>query len=95
MRELVDDIQHAIFSPVMGAVLDEVIGPDVVAMFRAQSNARAVIEPETSPFWLFGRDFQPPASPDPFHPLIVDDPARRAPKQFSNLSIAVAAILTG
>ena len=80
MRECVDDIQHAIFFPVMGPVLDEVTGPDVVAMFRAQSNARAVVEPETAPFWLFGRDFQPLASPDPFNPLDVDDPARRAPK---------------
>jgi hypothetical protein len=95
MREVIDDIKHAMFSPVMDAVLDEVIGPDVVAMFRQQSNARAVVEPETSPFWLFGRDFQPLASPDPFQPLVIVDPARRASKQRRNLSIVLAAILTG
>ena len=36
MGEFIDDIQHAIFPTVMGAVLDKVIRPDVIGIFRAQ-----------------------------------------------------------
>ena len=44
--ELVDDVQDAVLAPVMGAILDEVIGPHVVRALRAQADARAVIEPQ-------------------------------------------------
>ena len=42
---------------------------------------------------MLGRDFKPLASPDPFDPLVIDDPARRASKQRRNLPIAISAIL--
>ena len=32
--ELIDDVQHSILSPIMGAVLHEVIGPDVIGTLR-------------------------------------------------------------
>jgi hypothetical protein len=37
MDELIDHIQHAIFSPVMSAVFDKVTGPDVIWIFRAKA----------------------------------------------------------
>jgi hypothetical protein len=42
----------------MGAVSDEVIGPDMVGPLRPQTDAGAVIEPQTSSLRLFGRDLQ-------------------------------------
>ena len=45
-------------------------------------------------FGLFRGDLQPLASPDPFDPLVVDDPAGLL-QQPSDLAIAVAAVLPG
>ncbi len=42
-RELVDNVQHSMFSAVMGAILDEALGPDMVRMLRPQPHARAVV----------------------------------------------------
>jgi hypothetical protein len=33
-RKLIDDVQHAIFASVMCSVFDEVVGPNMVRMFR-------------------------------------------------------------
>ena len=32
MGELVDDVEHADLAPLMGAILDEVVGPHVIAV---------------------------------------------------------------
>jgi len=77
MREFVDDVEHAILSPVMGAVFDEVIGPDMVGALGAKADAGSVREPEPTSFGLSGRNLQPLASPDPLDPLVVDHPACR------------------
>ena len=39
MRELVDHVEHAILPSVMGSVLDEVVGPDMVGPLGAQADA--------------------------------------------------------
>jgi hypothetical protein len=75
--ELVDDVEHAELPSVMGAVLDEVVGPDVVAMLGPQPDARSVRQPEPSALGLLPGDLQPLASPDPLDPLVVDEPACR------------------
>src|SRR6266404_1651655 len=36
MGELVEHVEHPILASVMGAVLDEVVGPDMIALLRAQ-----------------------------------------------------------
>ena len=92
--ELVDDVEHAEFASVMGALLDEVVGPDVIGALGPQPDARAVIQPETPALGLLGRDFQPLAPPDPLDPLVVDQPAGSA-QQLGDLAIAIAAILPG
>ena len=94
MGELIDDVEHADPAPVVGAVLDKVVGPDVIAVLGPEPDAGAVVEPETSPLWLPGRHFQPLASPDPLDPLVVDQPAGPA-QQLGDLAIAVAAIVSG
>ena len=39
MGELVDDIEHAVFPRIVGAVLHEVVGPDMVGAFGSQPDA--------------------------------------------------------
>src|SRR2546430_3651028 len=76
------------------AVLDKVVGPDVIAVLRPQPDARSVGQPEPASFGLFMGDLQPLASPDALDPLVVDYPARLA-QQPCDLAIAVAAVLLG
>ena len=81
-------------APIVGTVLDEVVGPDVVAVLGPEADAGAVIQPETAALRLPGGDLQPLASPDPLDPLVVDEPASSA-QQLGDLAIAVTAILAG
>jgi len=78
----------------MGAVLDEVVGPDVIAVLCPQPDAWSVRQPEPAAFGLPIGDLQPLASPDTLDPLVVDDPARLA-QQSGDLAITVATILSG
>jgi hypothetical protein len=43
---LVDHREHAEPSPIMGAILDKVVGPYMVRPARPQTNARSVVEPQ-------------------------------------------------
>ena len=92
MGELIDDIEHAVLASIMGAVLDEVVGPDVVGSLGAQADAGAVREPKTAAFGLLVGDLKPLALPDPLDPAVTHRPAGLA-QQCSDLTIAVAAIL--
>ena len=92
--ELVDHIEHSIFPSIVGAVLDKVVGPDVIAVLGSQPNARSVCQPEPAALGLLRGDFQPLASPDPLDPLVVDEPASLL-QQPGDLAIAVAAVLPG
>jgi hypothetical protein len=78
----------------MGAILDEVVGPHVIAVLGPESDAGAVVQPETTALRLPGGHLQPLASPDPLDPLVVDEPAGPA-QQRGDLAVAVAAILPG
>ena len=92
--ELVDDVEQANFAPVMGALLEKVVGPDVVGALGPQPDARSVGQPQPAALGLPGGDLQPLASPDPLDPFVVDQPAGSA-QQFGDLAIAVAAVLPG
>jgi hypothetical protein len=74
--ELVDHIEHAIFPSIVGAVIDEVVGPDVIAVLGTQPHAGSVRKPKPAAFGLFMGYLEPLASQDPLDPLVVDDPAR-------------------
>ena len=76
----------------LGAVLDEVVGPDIIALLGSEPDARPIRQPQATAFGLLPGNLQPLASPDPLDPLIVDQPAGPA-QQLGNLAIAVAAIL--
>ena len=94
MGKLVNDIEHPISASIVGAVLDKVVGPDVIAVLRAQPDARSVSQPQPASFGLLIGDLKPLASPDALDPLVIDDPARLA-QQPCNLAIAVAAVSLG
>ena len=40
--ELVEHVEHPVPATIVGAILDEVIGPDMVALLRPQPDARSV-----------------------------------------------------
>jgi len=94
MGELIDDVEHSVLPSIVGAILDKVVGPDVVAMLRPQPDARSIREPKPAAFGLFVRNLQSLTLPNPFDPLVVDDPAGLF-QQPGDLAIAVAAILPG
>jgi hypothetical protein len=75
MGELVDQVEHPVFLPLMGAVLDEVARPDVIGIFRPQPDAGTIGQPQACLLWLLCRDLQALAPPDAFDPLVIDDPA--------------------
>ncbi len=91
---LIDDIEHPELPTVMGAVFHEVIAPDMVAPFRTEPDAGAVVEPQTPLLSLFLWHFQPFTPPDPFHALVVHVPAR-AVQQSGDHPIAVPTVLAG
>ena len=84
MGELVEHVEHPVLATIVGAILDEVVGPDMIALLRPQPDARSVGQPM--------RDLQPLALPDTLDPLVVDCPARLA-QQRGDLAIAIAAVL--
>src|SRR5215470_11607026 len=45
VSKLVNDIEHPISASIVGAILDEVVGPDMIALLRPQPDARSVGQP--------------------------------------------------
>ena len=78
----------------MGSVLHEVIRPDMVRSFGAQTDARPVIEPKPSPLRLLWRNLQPFTFPDALDPLVIHMPAGLI-EQTRDHAIPVAPVLAG
>ena len=91
-RELIDHVQHPELAALVRAGFDKVVGPDVIATLRPQSQAGTIPVPDAAALGLPRRDLQPLAPPDPFDPLVVDEPARRL-QQCTDLPVAVAPVL--
>jgi hypothetical protein len=94
MGELVEHVEHPILASIVGAVLDKVVGPDMIAVLRPQPNARSVGQPEPAALGLLMGNLQPLTLPDTLDPLVVDYPARLA-QELGDLAIAIAAVLPG
>src|SRR6056297_1328625 len=92
--ELIEDDEDAIGSAVVGAILDEVIGPDMVRPLRPEPDAGAIVQPEPAPLLLLRWNLQPFAPPDTLDPLVVHVPARMV-QQRRHRPVAVTAILGG
>src|SRR5262249_7547372 len=94
MGELVEHVEHPVLASLVGAVLDKVVGPDMIALLRPQPNARSVGQPEPAALGLLMGNLQPLTLPDTLDPLVVDCPARLA-QQRGDLAIAIAAVWPG
>src|SRR3954468_5839 len=94
VRELVDDVEHAVLPSVVGAVLDEVVGPDVVRALGSEPDAGSVRQPEPPALGLLPRDLKPFPPPEPLDTLAVDPPTGLA-QQRRDPAIAVAAVPSG
>src|SRR5256885_211012 len=79
-------VEHPILASLVGAVLDKVVGPDMIALLRPQPNARSVGQPEPAALGLLMGKLQPLTLPDTLDPLVVDCPARLA-QQRGDLAI--------
>ena len=78
MCELVEHVEHSVLGSLVGAVLDKVVGPDMIALLRWQPNARSVDQPEPAALGLLMGNLEPLTLPDTLDPLVVDYPARLA-----------------
>ena len=85
---LVHDCQQSERSTIVGPLIKEIIAPDVVPMFRAQSHAGTVVQPESPSGLLFWQPFQTFPTPGSLHPILAHRPAC-APQQRRDSSIAV------
>ena len=74
MGELVNDVEGAELAVIMGPVLDEVVGPDVLSTFGSQPDAGTVAEPQPPAFRLPGRHLQPFLTPDPLKESLSNHP---------------------
>jgi hypothetical protein len=54
MGKLVDDVQHSVFLILMRAILDKVVGPDMVRPLGTKTDAGSVREPQPAALGLFG-----------------------------------------
>jgi hypothetical protein len=63
-------------SPIFGPGRHEVVRPYMIRMLRSQSDTGAISEPEPPTRRLFLWDLQAFAPPNPFHPFVIDPPAR-------------------
>ena len=52
--ELVDDVQHPVFPAFIRAILDKVVGPDMVRSLGAKTDAGSIREPKPAALRLFG-----------------------------------------
>lgn len=93
-RELIDHVEHPDFPAIVRPILDEIVGPDMVGVFRSQSDARTVVQPQPTAFRLLVRHFQPLPSPDALDPFDIYDPASLMQHR-SDAAIAIAAVLEG
>lgn len=76
----------------MGAILDEVVGPDMVGVLWSKTDTRPIIEPQPATLELLLRNLQPFTLADPFHTAGTDVPALRTQHR-RNAAIAMAAVL--
>jgi len=90
-RVFINDSEHTECTPVMGAVGDKVIRPDMTFVLWPEPNTRAVIKPKPAALWLLLRDFKPFTSPYTLNSFKVDRPTF-SPKQSRYPAVAIATI---
>ena len=74
-RILVEYRQQLQSTAVVGPRTHEIVGPHVIPVQRPEPDARAIVEPQPTPFRLPPGHFEPLLPPDPLHTLVVHLPA--------------------
>ncbi len=85
----VQDVERPELPAIVCPVMQQVIRPNMVAMFRPQADARPIIEPEPSLLWLFHWHFKPLSPPQPFDTFVAHLPACVS-QQGSNSTVAIS-----
>ena len=62
----------------MRAIFDEVVAPDMIAVFGPEPYTRPIAKPQTTAFRLLLRNLEPFAPSDALDPLVIDEPACNA-----------------
>ena len=93
-RVLVDQVQEPHCPSIVGVGTHEVVGPDVIAMLRPQPRAGAVVEPQTSAWFLPLRHLQSFAMPYELHAILARIPPSLL-QLAGDASISIPAILAG
>ena len=75
-RVFIDTREQLHRSPILGACRHTIRGPDRIGILGPEPDARPIGQPEPPPRRLFLWHLQAFASPDPFHPLVIDPPTR-------------------
>ncbi len=91
---LIQDVQRPERPAIVRPMMNEVIRPDMVAIFGPETNARAIVEPKPAFLRLFHGHFEPLTSPQALDTLVVHQPTC-IPQQSRNPTIAVSTILAG
>ena len=91
---LVDHDEHLEGFAVIGAILHEVVAPDMVRPARPKADAGPVVQPKPGPLGLSTWNLEPLASPDPLHTAKAHLPALKQ-KKAPDTAITVAAIHPG
>ena len=78
----------------MGAVLHEIIAPDMFGERWLQSHDQAIMKPQAASFGLFLGYFEPFLAPITLHPFMIDQPALIS-QHGGHSAVAVPAVLTG
>ena len=91
---LINHIQDPKGHSIVGAGLHKIIAPDMLGKERFQPDHGTIVEPQSSSFGLFLRDFQPFSAPDPLHTLVIDNPTFIS-QQSGYSAITVASVSTG
>ena len=89
-RVLVEHGQKLQRTAVMGPRAYQVVGPHVILVQWPEPDARAIVEPQPTPFRLPSGHFQPLLPPDTLHTLVVHLPALDT-QQVRDLAIPVPA----
>ena len=78
----------------MSVALNKVEAPDVIGFLRPEPNARAVVEPQASPWLVLLGNLKPLATPDALDPVPPNSPSDPL-QQGGDPPVAIAAILRG
>jgi hypothetical protein len=90
----INDREHLDRSAIVSAIRHKIISPYMVPMGRSKTNARTIIQPQTTPLGLSLGDLQAFLPPDPLHTLMINLPSLPVQKS-CNQTVAITTVFKG